>query len=106
MKKLLLALAFVSVFSAVGAWAASASGNIGGDTDWDVIDFYTDVKDIDVVFTWPQGQNFMVTVCGRDQNYLGEFNLLEGDTINLTGGGQFYLLVHCLNGTGAWSASW
>lgn len=106
MKKLLLALALVSLLTVAGAWAGSASGSVSSDSDWDVIDFYTDSKDIDVVFAWPQGQDFMVTVCGRDQNYLGEFHLLEGDTINLTGGGQFYLLVHCLNGKGAWSASW
>ena len=105
MKKLLLAMAFVGALSA-GALAASASGNVGGDTDWDIIDFYTDSSDIDVVFTWPQNADFMVTVFGRDQNYLGEFSLLDGDTINLTGGGQFYLAVHCLNSTGAWSASW
>lgn len=86
--------------------STNASGYIDGDTDWDCISLYTDDTDIDVVFTWPQGEDFMVTAFGRGQNYLGEFHLLGGNTINLTGGGQFFLLVHCLNGTGAWSASW
>jgi hypothetical protein len=105
MKKVLLAVA-VGALLAAGAHAESASGNVGGDRDWDIIDLYTDNTDIDVVFAWPQGADFMVTVFGRDQNYLGEFNLLNGETINLTGGGQFYLAVHCLNSTGAWTASW
>ncbi len=105
MKNVLLALAFVALFAGA-ALADSANGNVSGDKDWDVIDLYTDNTDVDVTFTFPQGADFMVTVCGRDQNYLGEFHLLEGETINLTGGGQFYLLVHCLNSTGTWSAAW
>jgi len=85
---------------------SSASGNVDGKADWDCFGLYTEDQSIDVVFTWPRNADFMVTVFGRDQNYLGEFHLREGNTINLTGGGQFFLLVHCLNSTGAWSASW
>jgi len=105
MKNVLLAAAFGALL-ATGAWAGTASGAVNGDSDWDVIDLYSDNQDFDVTFTWPQGADFMVTVFGRDQNYLGEFHLLDGETINLTGGGQFYLAVHSLNGKGSWTASW
>jgi hypothetical protein len=105
MKKVLLALAVFAML-AVGAWAGSSSGTINSDSDWDIIDFYTDSADIDVTFTWPQGADFMVTVFGMDHNYLNEFHLLDGETINLTGGGQFYLAVHALRDKGSWTASW
>ena len=105
MKNVLLAVAFVTLLAA-GAWAGSASGVVNSDSDWDVIDLYTDNVDIDVMFTWPSGADFIVTVFGLSHNFLGEFHLLEGEAINLTGGGQFYLAVHATNDKGNWAASW
>jgi hypothetical protein len=105
MKNVLLAVVFVTL-SAAAVWAGSASGAVNSDSDWDVIDLYTDNTNIDVTFSWPAGADFMVTVFGRSHNYLGEFNLLDGETINLTGGGQFYLAVHAVTDKGSWSAYW
>jgi len=105
MKNLLFALTFATLVAG-SAFAGTANGSISNDNDWDVINLYANSTDIDVTFTFPQGQDFMVTVFGRSHNVLGEFHLLEGETINLTGGGQFYLLVHSLSGRGPWSAAW
>jgi hypothetical protein len=103
----------VGVFFAAGIMACdddgrvgSASGTIDRDCDWDIFKLYTDDPNIDVTFSWPAGADFMVTVFGRTQNFLGEFHLLKDGTINLAGGGQFYIAVHSLNDTGYWSAYW
>jgi len=105
MKNVLLAVVFVTL-SAAAVWAGSASGSVNSDSDWDVIDLYTDNADVNVTFSWPDGADFVVTVFGLSQNFLGEFHLLEGGTINLTGGGQFYLAVHAVSDKGGWSAYW
>ncbi len=96
--------------TALGAAAygfeGSVSGYIADNTDEDEFALLADSSDIDVVFDWPAGASFWVTVYGRDHNELAEFDLSEGDTINLTGGGLFYLEVFSKSGYGAWAADW
>ncbi|MGD8719379.1 MAG: hypothetical protein PVH29_11235 [Candidatus Zixiibacteriota bacterium] len=107
MKKLLLALAVSTLVSvaAASAFDGYVSGYITDNADTDEFALLADSRDIDVTFDWESG-DFYVTVFGRDHNELGEFYLNEGETINLTGGGLFYLRVWSTSGYGEWSADW
>ena len=94
----------------VAAAAYGLDGSVGGyitdNTDEDEFAILVDSKDIDVVFDWPAGAVFWVTVYGRGHDELAEFDLTEGDTVNLTGGGLFFLEVFSTSGYGAWAAEW
>ncbi len=102
----LVLVAAVAVAAAAYGFEGSASGYVTDNTDEDEFALLADSADLDVVFTWPAGTAFWVTVYGRDHNELEEFDLTEGDTINLTGGGLFYLEVFSTNGYGTWTATW
>jgi len=106
-KVLLFALAALVVAPAALAFNGSVSGYITDNTDEDEFAVVGDSDKVSVVFTWPSGAEYWVTVYGRNHNKLGEFNLLEGDTIDLTGTGLFYLEIYAADGTsGNWAASW
>ncbi len=98
--------AVVAVAAAAYAFDGSVSGYIKDNTDEDEFAVLADSVDIDVIFDWPAGTEFWVTVYGRDHNELEDFDLTEGDTINLTGGGPFFLEVYSVSGIGAWAAEW
>jgi hypothetical protein len=107
MKRTLLVLAATGALAAAAyGFEGSVSGYVTDNTDEDEFTVLADSKDIDVVFDWPAGTSFWVTVYGRNHDELAEFDLTEGDTINLTGGGLFYLEVFSKSGYGAWSAAW
>jgi len=55
-------------------------------------------------FTWPSDADFRVRVHDRDGDELGDFDLSEGSTITLRGGGKFTLEVRSEDGRGAWTA--
>jgi hypothetical protein len=107
MKGLLWVLAAATALGAAAyGFEGSVSGYITDNTDEDEFAILADSRDIDVVFDWPAEAVFWVTVYGREHNELAEFDLTEGDTINLTGGGLFYLEVFSTSGYGAWAADW
>jgi len=106
MKNLLVVLALLTAAGAAVALDGKVSGYIRDNADADEFAVLADSSNLDVVFNWPAGAEFWVTVYGRNHNELGEFDLGEGDTINLTGGGLFYLRVFSNSGYGDWSATW
>jgi hypothetical protein len=107
MKKIALVLAAAMALAATAfALDGSVSGYILDNTDEDEFALLADSGDIDVIFDWPAGAEYWVTVYGRSHNELGDFNLNDGDTINLTGGGLFFLEVYAVSGSGAWAAEW
>jgi len=57
-----------------------------------------------VEFTYPSYADFWVKVLGMDGDLLGDFQLSEGEVIELTGGGRFTLVVYSKKETGAWTA--
>jgi hypothetical protein len=57
-----------------------------------------------VVFTWPDDANFWVKVYSSSGKVLGDYDLDNGDTITLTGGGTFKLKIYSKDGSGAWTA--
>jgi len=63
---------------------------------------------LEVPFTYPKGSvKFWVKVIGQDgTSVLGDFDLDNGEIIQLSGGGTFYLTVYSKMGAGNWSASY
>ncbi|MBN1882260.1 MAG: protein kinase [Deltaproteobacteria bacterium] len=63
---------------------------------------------VEVYFTWPRGQSdFWVEVVGEDgYTVLGNFDLDDGEIIQLMGGRTFYLTIYSKMGGGAWSAEY
>jgi len=107
MKKMAwLLAAVVALAAAAYALDGSVSGYIKDNTDEDEFAVLADSGDVDVVFDWPDGTEFWVTVYGRNHDELKDFDLTEGDTINLSGGGLFFLEVYSASGSGAWAAAW
>ncbi len=60
------------------------------------------VNYLEVPFTYPKGQvKFWVKVVGQDgSSVLGDFDLDNGEVIQLSGGGTFYLTVYSKMGAG------
>jgi len=64
-------------------------------------------KRVDITFTWPKGEaDFWVKVYGREDNELGDFDLDEGEIIQLLGGGKFTVEVYSRRGGGRWRAAY
>jgi len=63
---------------------------------------------VEVFFSWPRGMaDFWVKVVGEDgYTILGDFDLDDGEIIQLMGGGTFYLTVYSKSGEGDWSAEY
>jgi hypothetical protein len=63
---------------------------------------------IEVPFTYPVGSvDFWVKVVGQDgYTVLGDFDLDNGEIIQLSGGGTFYVTVYSKMGAGNWSATY
>ena len=57
------------------------------------------------VFTWPDDGRFFVKVLGKTGKKLGDYDLDNGNTITLTGGGTFTLKVYSKSGSGRWTAT-
>jgi hypothetical protein len=66
------------------------------------------VSYVEVPFTYPKGPaDFWVKVVGQDgTSVLGDFDLDNGEVIQLSGGGTFYLTIYSRLGEGDWSASY
>jgi hypothetical protein len=61
---------------------------------------------VEVTFSYPKGAaDFWVRVIGEDGvEVLGDFDLDNGEIIQLMGGGTFYLKIFSKDGAGSWSA--
>lgn len=82
------------------------SGKLRGVNDSNKIDLFLNSSNVDVKFTWPSGAEYHAKVLGMTGNELGDFNLNEGDVVNLTGGGKFSLIVYSRGGDGGWTATY
>ncbi len=62
-------------------------------------------KDLQYVeFAYPTYSDFWVKVLGMHGDLLGDFQLSEGEVIELSGGGLFTLIVYSKKGSGVWTA--
>ncbi len=63
---------------------------------------------VEVPFVYPKGSvKFWVKVVGQDgSTVLGDFDLDNGEIIQLSGGGTFYVTIYSKMGAGNWSASY
>lgn len=96
------------LLAAVAAYAGTQtkSGYLNGTDDSESWDLNLKSKYVDVVFTWPLGAEYWVIVYGMYGDELGTFNLEEGETIQLSGGGKFTIEIYSVKGSGSWTATW
>jgi len=108
MKKALTASFVIALLAAVPALAGyhSESGYLADVDDYDEFIVYANSDYIEITFVWPVGADFWVTVYGMSDNLLGDFQLTNGEVIQLSGGGKFTLVVTSEYGGGDWSCSW
>ncbi len=105
---ILLALPIVFL-AAINASAATEKGYLSGPgASYTFVVNAGSVSYVEVDFSWPKGAaDFWVKVVGQDgRTVLGNFDLDNGEIIQLSGGGTFYLTVYSNRGAGNWSASY
>ncbi|MEE9455952.1 MAG: hypothetical protein V3W11_02235 [bacterium] len=97
----------------VGKVTKATSGNtttftgvLRGANDSNKFDVFAENDLIEVEFVWPDETFFHVKVLGMAGDELGDFDLSEGEIIELTGGGKFSLIVYSRSGDGAWTATY
>jgi hypothetical protein len=91
------------------AFATTESGRLSGPGKSDTFTVNAEsVQYLEVPFTYPAGSaDFWVKVVGEDgRTVLGDFDLDNGEIINLSGGGTFYLTIYSKSGSGKWSATY
>lgn len=82
-------------------------GTLRGKGDADSFEVNAKYDQVDVVFVWPEGQtDFWVKVYGEKGDELGDFDLDEGEIIQLLNGGKFTVEVYSKGGGGSWSAAY
>jgi hypothetical protein len=82
-------------------------GTLRGKGDADSFEVNAKYDQVDVAFVWPEGQtDFWVKVYGREGDELGDFDLDEGEIIQLLNGGKFTVEIYSKDGGGAWSATY
>lgn len=79
------------------------AGKLRGVNDSNKFDIFLESKKVSVVFTWPSGAEFHCKVLGMSGDELGDYNLNKGDTVELTGGGKFSLIIYSKGGDGIWT---
>jgi hypothetical protein len=83
------------------------SGYLKGPGDADRFELVAQHNHVDVTYTWPRGgTDFWVRIYGQTMNELGNFDLDDGDVIELTGGGKFTLEIYSRQGAGNWAATY
>jgi hypothetical protein len=82
------------------------SGVLRGVNDSNKFDVFAESDKIEVEFDWPDDASFHVKVVGMAGDELGDFDLSEGEIIELTGGGKFTLIVYSKGGDGPWKAKY
>ncbi|MCP4228631.1 MAG: hypothetical protein GY771_00585 [bacterium] len=107
-KKIWVLFLAVGVLAALPALAGyhSESGYLADIYDSNSFTLYANSTAIDLDFAYPSGADFWVTVYGMYGDQLGDFQLSQGSTIELTGGGEFTIMVTSEYGGGSWSCSW
>jgi len=110
-KGTLLALLVLMVLSlaAANAFAVTESGYLyGPGASYTFTVNAGSVNYVEVNFSWPKGSaDFWVKVVGQDgRTVLGNFDLDNGEIIQLSGGGTFYLTIYSNRGAGNWSCTW
>ena len=88
------------------AGSHSESGYIADTSDSNSFTLYANSTALEMDFTYPYGADFWVTVYGMTGNLLGDFQLSDGNVIELTGGGEFTIMVTSEYGGGSWSCIW
>ncbi len=81
-------------------------GVLRGANDSNKFDIFAESDLIEVEFDWPDEAYFHVKVLGMAGDELGDFDLSEGEIIELTGGGKFTLIVYSRGGDGPWTATY
>ncbi len=82
-------------------------GSLSGKGDSDSFEVYANYDRVDVVFSWPEGEtDFWVKVFGEEGDELGDFDLDNGEIIQLLHGGAFTVRIYSKGGGGAWSATY
>lgn len=83
-------------------WGGTLSGT-GDKESFDVVPWEDQV---DVVFDWPKGDvDFWVKVYGEDGEVAGDFDLDNGEIIQLSSREEFTLEIYSREGGGAWRAT-
>lgn len=82
------------------------TGVLRGANDSNKFDVFAESDLIEVEFDWPDDTYFHVKVLGMAGDELGDFDLSEGEIIELTGGGKFTLIVYSRGGDGPWKATY
>lgn len=95
-----------SVTKTVVGKTTTLSGTLRGVNDSNKVSIFLNDNAVSVIFTYPSGSDFGVKVLGMSDNELGDFRLNEGDTIDLSGGGKFTLIVYSRGGSGPWTATY
>jgi hypothetical protein len=82
-------------------------GSLSGTGDSDSFEVYANYNRVDVIFSWPEGEvDFWVKVFGEEGDELGDFDLDNGEIIQLLHGGAFTVQIYSRGGGGAWSATY
>lgn len=82
------------------------SGTLVGPGDSESFDINTTKDYLEVTFTWPGNASFWVKVHGQTGDLLGDFDLANGEIIQLYGGGKFTLTIYSVTGSGPWTATY
>ena len=83
--------------------AAPTSGYLSNTSETDEIKVDSIVDPAHAVFEWESGMELWVKVLSEDRSLLGEFNLDNGNVIDLKGTGIFFLQLNSKYGYGDWS---
>ena len=66
----------------------------------------TSKSPLELTFSWDGGMDPYCRVLGMNRDELGTFRLADGEVIELTGGGQFYIIVYSVSGSGNWTCTY
>ncbi|MCP4231803.1 MAG: hypothetical protein GY771_16870 [bacterium] len=79
------------------------TGYISGPGTEQEFGVYATSDPLELTFSWDGGMDPYCKVLGMNRNPLGTFRLADGEIIELTGGGQFYIIVGSYSGSGNWT---
>ncbi len=83
--------------------AAPLSGYLENSSEVDKIKVDSIVDTVHAVFEWDSGMELWVEILSENDESLGEFNLDDGNVIDLTGTGIFILQLTARSGYGNWN---
>jgi hypothetical protein len=82
------------------------TGYISGPGTEQEFGVYATKDPLELTFSWDSGMDPYCKVLGMNRNELGTFRLADGEIIELTGGGQFYIIVGSYSGSGNWTSTY